>query len=204
MKKDPESIFKKGLRSVAASVPVAASLSQWWAEMDSDAQTEAIEELREQVSGLRNPIIACHPRAPELLAVFYKRIEETGESSWLVDVEMTEFLEVLNLWEKQGQVQVQHAIGNRFIRVSFCEPLFIMAIYNAVKGDAATAKLRHSVWRVIKCERKGVQGQPIADALGVSLLYVDALFQILEEEGKGWKSKTRGSSYFLPDPALCK
>jgi hypothetical protein len=204
MKKDPESIFKKGLRSVAASVPVAASLSQWWAEMDSDAQNEAIEELREQVSGLRNPIMACHPRAPELLAVFYKRIEETGERRWPVDDELREFLEVLSLWEKQSHVQVQHAIGNRWISVRLSEPLFIMAVYNAVKGDIATAKLRHAVWEAIKSDGKGVQGQPIAETLGVPLLYVDALFHVLEAEGKGWKSKTIGSSYFSPDPALCK
>jgi hypothetical protein len=84
MKKDAESLFKKGLRSVAASVPVAASLSQWWAEMDSDIQTEAIEKLQSEVHQLKNPILTCHSMAVEALKVLYSRIESTGDTRWTV------------------------------------------------------------------------------------------------------------------------
>ena len=140
MKMDAESIFKKGLRSVAASVPVAASLSQWWAEMDSDAQDEAIEQLKVQVSSLRNPILASHARAAEVLAIFYDRIEKAGRTRWPVDEELREFIEVLSLWEKQGRIEVQHAIGNRWISIRLADTLFIMAVFNAVKGDGATRR----------------------------------------------------------------
>ena len=204
MKKDAESIFKKGLRSVAASVPVAASLSQWWTEMESDAQDEAIERLRVWVSNLRNPILASHAKAAEVLAIFYDRIEKTGQTWWPVDEELREFLDVLSLWDKQHRIEVQHATGNRWIRIGLADPLFVMAVFNAAKGDGATAELRRAVWEAIRREGKGVHGQPIAEALDVPLVYIDALFHVLDGEGKGWKSKSQGISYFSPDPALCK
>jgi hypothetical protein len=203
MKKDAESLFKKGLRSVAASVPVAASLSQWWAEMDADLQAEAIEQLQTEVNQLRNPIPTSHPKAMEALQVLYRRIESTGAIQCAVDDELREYLEVLSLWAKRGYLEVQHAIGNRWISIRLSDPVFVMAIFGAAKGDRATLNLRKSVWETIRQTGKGVHGEDIAAALDLPLVYVNSLFEIFEMEGKGWKSKTQGSSYFSPDRNLC-
>ena len=78
-----------------------------------------------------------------------------------------------------------------------------MAVYSAAYGDYETAELRQKVWNIIKQKKKGVHGEPIAKDEGIPLPYVDALFTIFESEGKGWKSKEVGSSYFSPDPDLC-
>ena len=74
MKKDPESFFKKSLKSVAASVPVAASLAQWWSEMDSDAIEKAIDEFEDEIYNFRNPIPSSHPRAIEALKLIFKKM----------------------------------------------------------------------------------------------------------------------------------
>lgn len=78
-----------------------------------------------------------------------------------------------------------------------------MAVFSAAQGDSATAELRQNVWNFVKQERKGVHGEDIAKNIDVPLPYVNALFTIFESEGKGWKSKTLGSSFFSPDPDLC-
>jgi len=76
-------------------------------------------------------------------------------------------------------------------------------MYAAVKGDQATQKMRQAVWEYIRNKGKGVHGEPIANDLNVALVFIDCLFQIFEEEGKGWKSKTIGETYFSPAPELC-
>jgi len=203
MKKDPESLFKKSLKSVAASVPFAASLAQWWSEMDSDAQEEAIDEIKEEINSFRNPIPSSHSKAIDALKLIFSKIELTGDVHWEMDDELRQFLEVLNLWEKQNFLSGQHAIGNRWISIYIDNPVFIMAVFSAAYGDSATAELRQNVWNIIKQKKKGVHGESIAKDKGIPLPYVDALFAIFESEGKGWKSKEVGSSYFSPDPDLC-
>jgi len=203
MKKDPESLFKKSLKSVAASVPVAASLAQWWSEMDSDAQEEAIDELKEEINGLRNPIPFSHPKAIEALKLIFEKIELTGDIHWEMDNDLKQFLEVLSLWEKQNLISGQHEIGHRWLSIYIDNPIFILAVFSAKYGDTATAELRQYVWNFIKQKKKGVHGESIAKDKDVPLPYVDALFSIFESEGKGWKSKEIGSSYFSPDPDLC-
>ena len=95
-------------------------------------------------------------------------------------------------------------MGNRWISVSLVDPIFIMAIFAAVRGDREASELRKAVWASIKQAGKGVHGEPIAETCKVPLVYIDALFMLFEAEGKGRKSKTLGSSYFAPDPALCQ
>jgi hypothetical protein len=204
MKKDAESLFKKGLRSVAASVPVAASLSQWWAEMDSDIQAETVEKLQGEVRQLKNPILSSHSNAVGALKGLYSRIELTGETSLTVDEEPGAYLEVFSLWEKSGFMKGQHAMGNRWISIDVVDPIFIMAIFGAVRGDQEAHELRRSVWTMIRQAGKGVQGERIAEALKIPLAYINALFMIFEAEGKGCKLKTLGSSCFSPDLALCQ
>jgi len=202
MKKNAESLFKKGLRSVAASVPGAASLSQWWAEMDSDIQTEAIEKLQSEVQQLKNPILTCHPNAMDALKVLYSRIESTGETSWPVHDDLRAHLEVLSLWEKSGFIEGHHVVGNRWASIRVVDPIFILAIFASVRGNREAYELRKSVWATIRQAGKGVHGEPIAEAHKVPRVYIDALFMIFEAEGKGYKSKTLGSSYFSPDRAF--
>ena len=138
-----------------------------------------------------------------MLELIFSKIELTGDVYWEMDDELRQFLEVLNLWEKKHLLSGQHAIGNRWISIFLDNPIFIMAVFSASQGDFATAELRQNVWNVIKQERKGVHGEPIAKDMGIPLPYVDSLFTIFESEGKGWKSKEKGSSYFSPDPDLC-
>lgn len=203
VKKDPESLFKKCLKSVAASVPVAASLAQWWSEMESDVQEEAIDEIKEDINSFRNPIPSSHLKAIDALKLIFSRIELTGDVYWEMDDELRQFLEVLNLWEKQNFLSGQHEIGNSWLSIYINNPVFIMAVYSAAYGESATAELRQNVWDIIKQKKKGVHGESIAKDNGIPLPYVDALFTIFESEGKGWKSKEVGSSYFSPDPDLC-
>lgn len=202
MKTDPESLFKKSLKSVAASFPVVASLSQWWSEMDSDAQQESIDEIKNEIKKFQNPIPFSHPKAKDALQLIYKKIEITKDVQWEVDDELRKFLEVLSLWEKQNFLSGQHALRHRWISVFISNPVFIMAVHSSVHGDQVTAELRHNVWSMIKEAKQGVHGEKVAELLNVPLPYVDALFIIFETEGKGWKSEEIGISYFSPDPDL--
>jgi len=202
MKKDPESLIKKGLRSIAASFPVASSLAQWWSEMESDAQIEAIEDLQGEVHKLQNPILFSHPQAKEALEAIYEKIELTDEIDWPVDDELRKYVEVLSLWEKQNFLTVQHAIGNRWISIRLLDPIFVLAVFGAVNDDVAVLRIKQHVWQIIKAEGNGVVGDPISETLNVSLVYINSIFQIFESEGKGWKSKTIGESYFQPIPEL--
>ena len=203
MKKDPESLIKKGVRSIAASFPVASSVAQWWSEMESDAQFEAIEDLQDKVQTLQNPILSSHPQAKEALAVIYKKIELTNEIDWEVDDELGKYVEVLGLWEKQNFMIAQHAIGNRWLSIRLLDPIFTLAVFGAANGDHVLLQLKQKVWQIAKSKGNGIHGDPISETLNIPLVYIDSLFQIFEAEGKGWKSNTLGECYFQPSPELC-
>jgi len=200
MKTDPESLIKKSIRSIAASFPGASSLAQWWSEMEADAQSEAIEGLKDDISRIKNPILFSHPQAKLALLTIYDKIEITKTDSWEVDDSLREHMEVLSLWEKQQYISVQHAIGHRWKSICLTNPIFVMAIYSAKHGDLETLKLKKEVWGFIKSKGGGTHAEPISEALNITLVYLDYLFQIFESEGQGWKSKTQGETYFQPYP----
>ena len=203
MKKDPESLFKKCIKSVAASFPVAASVSQWWSEMDSDTQEESIDKIKKEIDSFRNPIPFSHEKATDALKLIFSQIELIGEIEWPVDDELRKYIEVLNLWEKQNYISGQHPIGHRWKSIRIDNPIFVMAVFSAAYGDQTTSQLRQDVWSMIRQTKKGINGESIAEDQGIPLPYVNALFAIFESEGKGWKSNEVHSSYFSPDPDLC-
>lgn len=149
-------------------------------------------------------ILSSHPKANGALRLLYDKIELTGEICWKVDDELRRLLEVFSLWEKQGFLKGQHAIGNSWISIRLTDPVSIMSVFSAVRGDRTTLELRRTGLNIVKQEGKWVHGESIAESQEISLVvYIDALFQIFESEGKGWKSKTIGSSSFSHDPAIC-
>ena len=82
MKKDPKSLIKKSIKSVLVSTPIpfAASLVQWWSDMDFDSQSEAIERLENNTNRLQNPILYSHPKAKDALELLFKKIEQTKKT----------------------------------------------------------------------------------------------------------------------------
>ncbi len=201
---DMESLFKKTLRSIAASVPYAASLAQWWSEIESERQAEALEQLQSDIERINNPLPSSHPDAPKLLQLLHERLTSTGQRDIEITDELRPYIEVLSLWEGQGLLEGVHAIGNRWISVYLKEPVFIMAVYDAAHGGEATQEFRNSVWEEIKRQGQGVNGEDIAATVDVPLIYVDVLFELLDAEGKGWKSNEIGISYFSPDLEVIK
>lgn len=196
-KKKVESAFKKSLRSVSASVPIAASIAQWWSEMEAD-------NIQKEVERLKNPIPYSHPKAIELLRIFSKKIEENKVKYVYFDIddELKPFIDLLNLWEKQNLIEGRHALGRRWIGLSILSPILIITVCDTVHGEATTKQLIDSTLDIIKEKRGGTNGRDIANKLKVSLVYIDALFSIFESEGKGVKSESISRSYFSPFPTI--
>lgn len=120
--------------------------------MDADLQLEVIKELQNAVEGIRDPIPSSHSKANGALRLLHGKIELIGEICWKVDDELRRLLEVFSLWEKQGFLKGQHAIGNSWISIRLTDPVFIMSVFSAVRGDWATLELRRTVLDIVKQE----------------------------------------------------
>ncbi len=51
-------------------------------------------------------------------------------------------------------------------------------------------------WEQIKMNRGSAHGEEISNKLSIPLEHVNAVFDVFELEGKGFRSKTIGESYF--------
>lgn len=170
--------------------------------MEADSQSEAIEGLKGDISEIKNPILFSHPQAKNALSTIYGKIESTQTDSWQVDDPLREHIEVLSLWEKKQYIWVQHAIGHRWKSIKLADSIFVMAVYGAENGDSEILKLKQMVWDFIQSKGRGIHAESVSEIVDVPLVYLDHLFQIFEAEGKGWKSKTKGETYFQPYPEL--
>lgn len=182
--------FLSLVRIAGASFPVASSLVQLQAEMDS-------REFDRRLRKLEDPIMTLHPDMPEVSRTIYSRLQ--GAEANLVQLEpdqYTRFSRALALLEARGFIKGRHTLAQRFgggLRVTDPSYIVFMAAHCADPGNMA--KL---VEMVDSCEDgHWLDGHALRAELGLPLPVIQAVFSIYESKGYGICSREIGASKYL-------
>ncbi|MDO8946183.1 MAG: hypothetical protein Q7U88_03375 [Desulfocapsaceae bacterium] len=176
------------VRVAGASFPVASSLVQFQAEIDSKA-------LQERVAKLEDPISHLHDSVPELSRQIYRKVKL--ENSTKLDFEeefYTKFSRPLAVLESQGCIKGGHALGKNYVAgIRLVDPSYIMYLC-AIDEDSE--KMESLLKVVDGCEvGRWLDGNEIK--ISLPLLVIQAVFDIYESKGYGICSKEIGSCKYM-------
>ena len=182
--------FFKVIRVAGASFPVASSLVQLQAEIDSVEMTARIDKLSDPISHL-------HDDVQKLSKKIYKTLKLTDSVTLDFEDEFySEFSRPLAALESQGFIKAQHAIGKRYAcGISLIDPSFLMYMCAIAENNEKMENLNTAV---DSCEiGKSLDGHSLQSQLELPLQVVRAMFSIYESKGYGLVSKEIGSAYYL-------
>jgi len=178
------------VRVAGASFPVAASLVQLQAEIDTD-------DLSRRVSRLEDPVSSLHDDVPELSRKVYRQLNsEECETLEFEDEFYETYSRPLAALESQGCLRGNHAIGKRYAAgITLEDPSYVMYLC-ALEEDPR--KMETLVGMVDECGvRQWLDGHNIKETLGLPLPVVRAVFKIFESKGYGLCSREIGACSYL-------
>lgn len=178
--------FFKIIRIAGASFPLASSLVQLQAELDSDA-------LKNRLHKLEDPITHLHPDVVELSRTLYQKLK-------LTDLEQLHFSEdfyaqysrPLASLETAGLISKNHVLFSKVpTGINLTDPSFIMYMCNLAEDQQ---KMQEIVDIVEKCEMGSrLDGDALQTRLDLPRVVIRAVFMIYEAKGYGRVSKITGS-----------
>lgn len=175
------------VRIVGASFPGASSAVQLQTEIDS-------RKIQTRLRQLEDPISSLHPDVRVVSEQLYGQVRETNRSHFeLADTFYVQYARVLGLLEARGHVTATHTLGRRFgggLTVS--NPgfmLYIAALYEEPEHLARFTDL------IDKAEvNTWLNGGEISQELDLPLPVVRAMFEILQQQGRGILSGEVGTA----------
>jgi hypothetical protein len=178
------------IRIAGASFPVASSLVQLQAEIDSKALLNRVEKLEDPVSFL-------HHDVPILSKLIYHELKSQESTNLSFSDEFySKYSRPLAALESQGFIKGVHTLCNRYKGgIYLCDPSFIMYL-------CAIAEKKNKMEELIKivdsCEvGNWLDGKKIKIELDLPLPVIRAVFDIYESKGYGLCSKTVGVDKYL-------
>lgn len=177
-------------RIAGASFPVASSLVQLQAEIDS-------RKLLDRVKRLEDPISCIHEGTPELSRLIYKQLKSTESPTIVLDPEMyAKYSRPLAALEKLDCIRGLHAIGSKYaagFRLS--DPTFVMYMC-ALEEDIS--RMKGLINLVDNCTAgQRLQGEKIKEQIDVPMPVIAAVFEIYERKGYGFCSKEVGATTYI-------
>lgn len=182
--------FFKVIRIAGASFPVASSLVQLQAEIDSIEMTKRIDKLSDPISYL-------HEDVQKVSKKIYKALTLMDSLRLDFDDEFyNEFGRPLAALESQRFIKGEHAIGKRYAcGIRLTDPSFIMYMCALAEDDEKMEKLNAAL---DSCEvGKSLDGHALKNQIKLPVQVVRAMFSIYESKGYGLVSKEIGSAYYL-------
>ena len=178
------------IRVAGSSFPVASSLVQLQAEIDSKA-------LKERVARLEDPVSYLQEDIPELSRKIYRELKLKNTTE--LDFEekfYQKYSRALAALESQGYINGNHAIGKKYAGgIDLVDPSFIMYLC-ALEEDGV--KMETLIKIVENCRvREWLDGKGIQATNHLPLPVVQAVFDIYESKGYGLCSKTIGECKYL-------
>ena len=181
----------KIIRIAGASFPVASSLVQLQAELDS-------KEISSRISKLEDPVSNLHEDVPELSGEIYQRLKsENADSLSFNDEFYKKYSRSLAALESQGYIKGYHALGKgRYAEgLRVIDPSYI--IYMCALEESEE-KMECLIQQIDNCEEgKWLDGNALQKSIELPLPVVNAVFEIYESKGYGLRSKEIGSSLYL-------
>ncbi|MCD4754699.1 MAG: hypothetical protein K8R75_02700 [Deltaproteobacteria bacterium] len=176
------------VRVAGASFPVASSLVQLQAEIDSKA-------LLERVAKLEDPVSRLHDDVPELSRQIYRKLKLENSTKLDFDEEFyKKFGRALAVLESQGYIKGGHALGKNYAAgIRLVDPSYIMYLC-AIEEDSEKME---SLMKVVDGCKVGqwLDGNRIQ--IDLPLPVIKAVFDIYESKGYGLCSQEVGSCKYI-------
>ena len=170
--------------------PVASSLVQLQAEIDSKA-------LKERVARLEDPVSYLHKDVPELTRELYRELKLKGSEKLDFDGHFyNKYSRALAALESQGYIKGSHALGKRFAAgLRLVDPTYIMYMCALEEDDLKMQKLLEVV---DNCKvGEWLDGRRIKEDIDLPLPVIRAVFDIYEAKGFGICSKEIRACQYL-------
>lgn len=179
------------IRIAGVAFPVASSLVQLQAELDSKA-------LKERVARLEDPVSFLHVDVPELSRKLYKdlKLKNSDKLDFDQDFYNKYSRALAPLQESQGYIQGSHAIGKRFAAgIRLVDPSYIMYLCALEEDDV---KMEALLKVVDSCKiGEWLDGKRIQVNIDLPLPVIRAVFDIYESKGYGICSKEIRACQYL-------
>jgi hypothetical protein len=176
-------------RVAGSSFPVASSLVQLQAEIDS-AATQA------RLRRLEDPWSAIHPDVREATGIIYDAVRRTGRLPVAFSDDFYErFARVLALLEARGCIRGTHTFQKRFFTGIWLPDPYFFAYVCGLHEEAGT--MDQLIARIEDAPRgQWLNGVKIGSALGLPTPVVRAIFEIYANNGLGLLSKEVGTANY--------
>jgi len=182
--------FLKLIRIAGVNFPVAASMVQLQAEIDS-------VKIAERLNKLEDPISFLHEDVPAASKEIYQNLS-VNDSVKLVfsDGFYTKYSRPLAALSKKSYISMNSVIGSRIPRgITLTDPTFIM--YMCVLAEDQN-KMQRIVEIVDTCEiGKWLDGDKLKYQIELPKYVIRAVFEIYEAKDYGILSKTIGSCQYM-------
>ncbi len=182
--------FLKLIRIAGVNFPVAASLVQLQAEIDSD-------RIEERLNKLEDPISFLHEDIPSVSKEIYKKLCENDTVMLTFPDEFyIKYSRPIAALSKNSYISITNVIGSRIPRsITLTDPSFIM--YMCVLSEDKNRMQK--IFDIIdNCEvGNWLDGDIIKDEICLPKYVIRAVFEIFEAKGYGILSKTIGSCQYM-------
>ncbi len=178
------------IRIAGASFPVASSLVQLQAEINSKA-------LSDRVARLEDPISYLHDDIPEVSRKIYQKMKIVDSASLDFDAEFyKKYSRALAALESQGCIKQDRAIGQKHaLGIRLVDPSYIMYMC-ALEEDSS--KMESIIKIVDECSiGEWLNGKNIQTSINLPLPVIKAVFEIYESKGYGLCSQEIGSCKYM-------
>lgn len=174
--------FFKLIRIAGVNFPVAASLVQLQAEIDSEEIAKLIETLRDPISYLHEDIQAVSIRIYEQLQIDDSKVLCFTEEFY------SRYSRAIAALDSQGYLTKENAAGCKFpLSLQLTDPSYIMYMCNLVEQPNKMDEITSIVDR---CEVGSLlDGKKLAQEIGLPTTVVRSIFSIYESKGYGCLSK---------------
>lgn len=177
--------FCKIVRIAGVNFPVAASLVQLQAELDSIEMSKRIEKFEDPISYL-------HEDIQEVSKLIYAQLVKCDSVNLDFDDDFyVKYSRPLATLTKSGYISKNNVQGTRIpLGINLIDPTFILYMC-AIAGDSKTMERLVNI--VDECPvGQSLKGNVLKEKLGIPLYVIRAVFEVYEAKGYGLLSRRMG------------
>ncbi|WP_100915962.1 hypothetical protein [Pseudoalteromonas spongiae] len=153
--------------------------------------------IDERFKLFEDPISSIHPDVLLVSEVLYiAMVENNSTTIQLTERVFDKYRRSLQMLEARGHIKFTHVAGSRYpLYIHICSPIY--TLYTASISEKN--KELDEISKLIDTQAVGtwLDGSKIGSDINCPVFLVNSFFELWQEQGIGFKSKTRGSCNFL-------
>lgn len=177
------------VRIIGASFPLAPSVIQLQAEVDS-------RETQKRLQALEDPLSNLHQDVREISQIIYNAMRQANSNRVELPEELyNRFGRALAILEANGHISATHALGQRFVAGFWVtDPSYLVYLCGLFEDPGKMDRLVHLIDKAEA--RQWLKGAEISQELGLPLPVVKGVFDLFAAKGFGIVSKEIGTANY--------